>query len=232
MDQMSVYAKFMKELLYQKQHLRDDENVVLAEECSDISQRKVPPKLTDPGRFTISCSIRPVKVDQALRDLEASINLMQLSMMKRLQCGDPKSTHMTLTLDDHSVTYPCGILEDVLVKVDDLIFSADFVILDMPEDVKTPLILGRPFLEIGRSLIDVELWGIELRFSKERVVFNVFEATKHPQCYKVRKLLQSLKKWTPKKEKFRVEHMVRWWKSRLKGLLSVFRCKEIVPYII
>lgn len=146
MDQMPIYAKFMKELLYQKQHLRDDKNVVLAEECSEISQRKVPPKLIDHSRFTISCSIRPVKVNQALCDLEASINLMQLSMMKRLRCGYSKSTHMTLTLADHSVTYPCGILEDVLVEVDDLVFSADFVILDILEDAKTPLILGRPFL--------------------------------------------------------------------------------------
>lgn len=71
---------------------------------------------------------------------------MPLSIMKRLGCRDPKSTHITLTMVEHSVTYPYGILDDALVKMDDLVFLEDFVILDMLEDDETPLILGRPFL--------------------------------------------------------------------------------------
>ncbi|XP_058764328.1 uncharacterized protein LOC131637776 [Vicia villosa] len=105
MDQMSVYAKFMKELLSEKRRLRDDENVVLAEECSAIIQRNVPPKLTNPGRFTILCSIGHVKVGQALCNLGARINLMALSITRMLGCGKPKCNHMTLTLADRSVTY-------------------------------------------------------------------------------------------------------------------------------
>lgn len=69
---------------------------------------------------------------------------MPLSMMKKLNHGEPKPTKMTLTLADRSVTYPYGVLEDVLVRVDDLFFPIDFVILDMPEDAETPLLLGRP----------------------------------------------------------------------------------------
>jgi len=80
-------------------------------------------------------------------------------------------------------------LEDVLVKVNDLLFPADFVILDMEEDDETPLLLGRPFLATGRALIDVEMGELILRFQNEQVVFNIFEAMKHrndhPQCYKV-----------------------------------------------
>lgn len=99
-DQMQVYVKFMKELPFGRRRLRDDENVVLTEECSHIIQRKLSPKLIDPDRFIIPCFIGPIKVGQALCDLRSSIHLMSLSMMWRLGCGEPKSTHMTLTLVD------------------------------------------------------------------------------------------------------------------------------------
>ncbi|KAL8098187.1 hypothetical protein AgCh_031089 [Apium graveolens] len=75
---------------------------------------------------------------------------------KTLDLPDPKPTYMTLQLADRSITYPRGIVEDVLVKVDKLIFPADFVILDFEEDKKIPIILGIPFLATGRTLIDVQ----------------------------------------------------------------------------
>ncbi|KAK2410681.1 hypothetical protein QL285_046032 [Trifolium repens] len=189
LEQMPVYAKFMKDLLSGKRKLRDDENIALSEECNAILQRKLPPKLKDPGSFTIPCSIGELKIGRALCDLGASINLMPLSMMKKLNCGEPKPTKMTLTLADRSITYPYGVLEDVLVKVNDLFFPADFVILDMNEDAEIPLLLGRPFLATGRALIDVELGELMLRFQDEQVIFNVFECMRHqnknPQCYRV-----------------------------------------------
>jgi hypothetical protein len=114
---------------------------------------------------------------------------MSLSIVKKLGCGEPKPTKMTLTLADRSITYPYGVLEDVLVKVNDLFFPADFVILDMNEDSEIPLLLGRPFLATGRALIDVELGELMLRFQDEQVIFNVFECMRHqnenPQCYRV-----------------------------------------------
>jgi hypothetical protein len=67
----------------------------------------------------------------------------------------------------------------VLVKVNDLFFPADFVILDMNEDSEIPLLLGRPFLATGRALIDVELGELMLRFQDEQVIFNVFECMRH-----------------------------------------------------
>lgn len=81
---------------------------------------------------------------------------MLLSMMKKLNCWEPKTIKMTLTLADRFVTYSDRVLEAVLVKVDDLLFPIDFFILDMSEDAETPLFLGRPFLATGRALIDVE----------------------------------------------------------------------------
>ena len=143
--------------------------------------------MKDPGAFTIPCTSGKVSVGRALCDLGASINLMLISMMKKLECGEPKPTRMTLTLADRTISYPYGVLEDVLVQVNDLVFPADFVILDMAEDEEMPLLLGRPFLASGCALIDVEMGELMLRFQDEQVVFNTFEAMKHrnenPKCY-------------------------------------------------
>ncbi|XP_050895182.1 uncharacterized protein LOC127101782 [Lathyrus oleraceus] len=146
LEQMSVYAKFMKELLNGKCKCKDDGNVALAEECSAIIQCKLPPKLTDPSRFTIHCFIGSLKIGQTLFYLGANINFMSFSMMRKLDCGEPEPTKMNLTHAKRSATYPYEVLEDVLVKVDDLLFPANSVILDMSEDAETPLLLGRPFL--------------------------------------------------------------------------------------
>ena len=62
-----------------------------------------------------------------------------------------KQTTISLQLADRSIKYPCGIIEDVLVKVDKFIFPADFVVLDMEEDQEVPLILGRPSLDTGKG---------------------------------------------------------------------------------
>lgn len=90
---------------------------------------------------------------------------------------------------EQSVTYPYGVLEDILVKVDDLMFPSYFVIWGMPKDVETPLLLERLFLATGRALIDVGRGELILRFNKDHVIFNVFEAMKHAhedlQCYQI-----------------------------------------------
>ena len=70
---------------------------------------------------------------------------------------------------DRSIKYPRGVIEDVLVKVDKFIFPADFIVLDMDEDEKIPLILGRPFLAMGRTLIDVQQGKLVLRVEEDEV---------------------------------------------------------------
>lgn len=147
LEQMPNYAKFMKEVMSKKKKkLEEYETVKLTEECSAILQKKLPQKRKDPGSFTIPCSIRGSSFDKALCDLGASINPMLLSVFKKLGLEKVKSTRVTLQLADRSLTYPRGIIEDVLVKVDKFIFLADFVVLDTEEDQEIPLISGRPFL--------------------------------------------------------------------------------------
>nr|GEX95222.1 reverse transcriptase domain-containing protein [Tanacetum cinerariifolium]GEX95597.1 reverse transcriptase domain-containing protein [Tanacetum cinerariifolium] len=91
----------------------------------------------------------------ALADLGASINLMPLSVWKKLSLLDLLPTYMTLELADRSISHPVGVAEDVYVKVGSFYFSADFVVVDLDADPRVPLILGRSFLKTERALIDV-----------------------------------------------------------------------------
>ena len=127
----------------------------LTEECSVILQRKLPLKLKDPRSFTIPCKIGNLIFEIALCDLGASINLMPLSIFRRLGLGEAHPTTVTLQLADRSLKHPRGVIENVLVKVDKLIFPTDFIVLDMEEDKEIPIILGRPFLAFGKAMIDV-----------------------------------------------------------------------------
>ncbi|XP_062119240.1 uncharacterized protein LOC133832988 [Humulus lupulus] len=117
------------------------------------------------------------------------MNLMPLSVFKRLGLGEASPTTFTLQLAYHSVKHPRGIIEDVLVKVDKFIFPIDFIVLDMEEDENVPIILGRPFLATGQALIDVQKGELTLRVQGEEVVFNVFKALKfanvNDSCFKV-----------------------------------------------
>ncbi|XP_075483669.1 uncharacterized protein LOC142523823 [Primulina tabacum] len=166
LEQMPNYAKFSKDVMSKKRKLQEFETVKLTEECNAILERKLPQKLKDQGNFTIPCVIGGSRINRAICDLCASINLMPFSIYRTLELGEVKPSNITLQLADRSLTYPRGIVEDVLVKEDKFIFPADFVILDMEEDQETPLIFGRPFLATGKALIDVHKGELTLRVGR------------------------------------------------------------------
>ena len=155
LDNMPTNVKFMKKILASKKKFEEYGTITLTEECSAILQKKLPPKIQDPSSFAIPFSIGTRVSGKALCDLGASINLMSLSMFKRLKLGEPKSTTINLQLADRSYQHPRGIIENVLVKVGKFILLADFVILDMEEDDIVPIILGRPFLATRKAQINV-----------------------------------------------------------------------------
>ncbi|XP_061347780.1 uncharacterized protein LOC133293258 [Gastrolobium bilobum] len=176
---MPNYAKFMKDLLSKKHKLKECETVALTEECSAIIQKKLSPKLKDPGSFSIPIEIGNIEVGKALCDLGASIKLMPLSMCT-LGIKELKPTTVSLQLADRSIRRPDGVIEDVLVKIDKFIFPADFIVLNMEEDIEIPLLVGRPFLATARAMIDVEQGKLMLRVNEETVTIDVFESMKHP----------------------------------------------------
>ena len=126
--------------------------------------------------------------------------MMPSSIFMQLGIPKLKPNNMSLQLADRSITYARGIVEDVLVKVDKLIFPADFVILDFEKDKKILILLRRPFLATGRTLIDVQKDELTLRVQDQMVTFNVFNAIKLPsdeeQCFKVCSKLQLIRKLT------------------------------------
>ncbi|XP_017644456.1 uncharacterized protein LOC108485116 [Gossypium arboreum] len=153
--QISSYEKFMKDLLPKKKKLTNIETIALTEGYSVVLTNKLPPKLKDPGSFTIPCLIGNHYLGKALCNLGASINLMPLSTFRKLGIGQMKSTAMTLQLADRSFAQPKGKIKDVLVRVDKFIFPADIIILDCDADNEVPIILGGPFLATDLTLIDV-----------------------------------------------------------------------------
>ena len=180
LEQMPLYAKFLKELINKKRSWDEKETVVLTQECSAIIQKGLPPKLKDPGSFLISCTIGNLTLERALTDLGASINLMPLSLMRKLAIDEIRPTKMSLQMADRSLKIPEGVVENVLVKVGEFIFPADFVILDMEEEGHNSIILGRPFLATARAIIDVEKGEMVLRVHDEQMIINVFQAMQHP----------------------------------------------------
>ncbi|GKB16325.1 DNA-directed DNA polymerase [Tanacetum coccineum] len=188
--QMSKYATFLKGLLTNKSRLEEASKIIMNERCSAILLNKLPSKEKDPGSFTIPCGIGQLHIDNALADLGASIRLMPYTMYKKLGLGEPKATRMSLELADRSIQYPRGIIENILIKVDKFVLLIDFVILDMPEDSRVPIILGRPFLATAQAMIDVFNKKITLRVGDDEVIFDVDKSIKRPtteddECYRI-----------------------------------------------
>ncbi|GJS55122.1 reverse transcriptase domain-containing protein [Tanacetum coccineum] len=178
---MPRFAPTIKSLLMNKEKLLELAKIPLNENCSAMLLKKLPEKLGDPGKFLIPCDFPGMDVCHALADLGASINLMPLSIWKKLSLPELTPTRMTLELADRSITHPKGVAEDVFVKVGSFHFPTDFVVVDFEADPRVPLILGRSFLRTGRALINVYEGELILRDGKEQIIFHVNGTTKHPQ---------------------------------------------------
>ncbi|RDY10528.1 hypothetical protein CR513_04937, partial [Mucuna pruriens] len=188
--QIPKYAKFLKELCVHKRRKmkgnRELGGVVSSltrnHPTAGISQ-VLPKKCRDPGIFSVPCTIGDCTFADAMLDLGASINVMPASTYRSLNFGDLEPTAMTIQLANRSIVQPLGVLEDVLVQVNELIFPADFYVLDMEDETSgkgSTLILGRPFLMTARTKIDVHAGTLSMEFGDTLVQFNIFEAMKHP----------------------------------------------------
>ncbi|KAL2243525.1 UNVERIFIED_CONTAM: hypothetical protein Sindi_0470500 [Sesamum indicum] len=174
--QIPRYAKFLKELCSSKGKLKGNERVSMGENISAILQRKLPPKCNDPGTFSIPCKIGKIGIEKAMCDLGASINIMPITIYESLNVGPLKETGVILQLADRSVVDPDGVLEDVLVQVNELVFPADFYVLDMKGDISpnsTSILLGRPFLKTSKIKIDVYVGILSMEFDNEVMSFKI-----------------------------------------------------------
>ena len=157
---MPHYAKFMKVIIREKKNkkrkLYENGVVSLFANCSVIIQKKLPQKMQDLESFTIPCIIRNHEFRKALCDSGASLNPMPLSVVKILSLGELTPTTLSLQMVDGLFTQLKGIIEDVLIKVGKFIFPVYFVVINMEEDKKVPLLLSKPFLATSAVLIDVK----------------------------------------------------------------------------
>jgi hypothetical protein len=170
-QQVPSYAKFLKDLITVKRKTNVPKKVCLTEQVSSILQCKLPIKYKDPGCPTISCTIGVSRIEKALLDLGASVNLLPYSVYLQLRLGELKPTSMTLRLADRSVKIPWGIVEGVLIKVDKFYFPVDFIVLDTEPvqnvGVQIPVILGQPFLATANTLINCRTRVMKISFGDE-----------------------------------------------------------------
>ncbi|XP_071718898.1 uncharacterized protein [Rutidosis leptorrhynchoides] len=152
---MPNYRLFIKDLISQRGKYHEETSFFIEEECNKIlaSRPRIPKKLGDPGKFVFLCNFGESEVFNALADLGARINLMPHSLYEILGLGPLKPTQIHIRLANHSFDTSIGIVEDILVSIDSLVFPVDFVIMEMREDLQVPLILGRPFLETTDTII-------------------------------------------------------------------------------
>ncbi|XP_042443926.1 uncharacterized protein LOC122029030 [Zingiber officinale] len=153
------HAKFLKDLCVHKRKLKGDELESMGKSFSALFQSMLQ-KCQDPGVFTIPCEIGESSFGDAMLDLGASINVMPKSVFQALGIGPLQPTRIVIQLANRSFAHPVEVLEDVLVKVRDLIFPADFYVLDMERDT------------LSRTL--------SMEFGDTRVQFNVLDVMKYP----------------------------------------------------
>ncbi|CAM8934722.1 unnamed protein product [Rhodiola kirilowii] len=178
--QIPTYAKFLKEILTGKRKMDRTETLALSEECSAAMHQPMPPKLKDSGSFSIPCDIGDITICHALCDLGANVSIMPYSFYAKLNLGDLCPTNISIHLADHSCRLPKGILKDVPVKVKNIYIPADFIVLEISEDIDIPIILGRPFLYTVKVVIDMDRGSIALRVGSECVVFYLPYMCKSP----------------------------------------------------
>ncbi|XP_028189216.1 uncharacterized protein LOC114375586 [Glycine soja] len=144
---------------------------------------------------------------KALIDLGTNINLMPFSICRRLGELDIMPTIMTLQLGDRSITRPYGVIEDILIRVKQMVFPADFMVMDVDEDHEVPIILGRPFMLTASCVVDMGKKKLKMGFEDQRINFDLFEEDKPvPDQNVYLQVMEGDKKVLKLKDKMDINH--------------------------
>nr|GEU33609.1 reverse transcriptase domain-containing protein [Tanacetum cinerariifolium] len=185
---MPKFTPLFKKLLNNKNKLIELTKTPLNKNCSAVVLKKLPEKLGDPGRFLIPCDFLEFDNCLALTDLGASINLMPLSIWKKLKLPTLNDTKMFLELADTTIAKLTGVAENVFVKVGKFYFPADFVVLDFIADPRVPLILRRLFLSTAHAIINVHEREIILRQDNQSLTLQCGETPSIKKFEQVNKI--------------------------------------------
>ncbi|XP_041995775.1 uncharacterized protein LOC121745894 [Salvia splendens] len=174
--------RFIKDFIAGK--AKADGKIVIGESVSVVIQkRRLHSKRTDPGMFTLPIIIGDVKIEHAMCDMGASINVLPFSVYKRLTGVSLVDTKVFIQLADRSCISPEGVLENVIVRVHDFLYPADFHVIRMNEfeaGESSGVLLGRPFVRTTKTIIDVSDGTICLDYHGEKFTFNIDEAMGKP----------------------------------------------------
>ncbi|GJS05670.1 DNA/RNA polymerases superfamily protein [Tanacetum coccineum] len=162
-------AKSLRRLLKEKSRIKEEIKATMHEHCSTTLKDNLHQKEKDPGSFTLPCKINDMCFDKDLADLGASVSVMPYSTFTKLGLGKLAPTKLIIELADKTIKHRKGIAENVLVGINKFVFLIDFIVLDMPEDIKILLILGRPFLSTAHAKIDVFKRKFALRIGNDKI---------------------------------------------------------------
>ncbi|KAL4349892.1 hypothetical protein AHAS_Ahas10G0087400 [Arachis hypogaea] len=153
--------------------LLEEEPPLLAKELHALVQQRPPQKLPDPGRFLIPCTIGTMTIEKALYDLRSRINLMPLSVMEKLGIREVQTANISLEMADKTIKKPYGLVEDVLVKVENHYIPTNFIVLDIGEDEDNSVILEKSFLATANAIIDVAKGELTLQLGEDYILFKM-----------------------------------------------------------
>ncbi|GJR37873.1 retrovirus-related pol polyprotein from transposon 297 family protein [Tanacetum coccineum] len=204
--QIPAYAKFLKDLYTQKRKLKETlpKKIDLTEHVSAVLSSSLPPKFKDPGAPLFSVVVGNIAIKKALLDLGASINILPASLVDKYDLGTLRKTDTIISLADRSTKIPRGILEDVIVKVDDFYYPVDFFVMDTEspyKDVQPTIILGRPFLATIDARINCRTGAMDIAFGNKKLRLNVFNSVNSPtmnECYQVDVIDEEVQKLAPR----------------------------------
>ncbi|XP_021980765.1 uncharacterized protein LOC110876915 [Helianthus annuus] len=178
-----AHVECLKELSIEKRHNKLPEPVDLISHVSAVLSSALPKKAQDPGDPLIPIQIGTFKIKRALLDLGACVSILPGSLYDQYDFGPLKKFDTPVVLADQTPTHPRGMVEDVIVKVDDCYYPVDFLVVDYVgcvEDTQPVVILGRPFLATANAIINCATGTVSMKFGDRELNLNVFPNFTNP----------------------------------------------------
>ncbi|XP_022019322.1 uncharacterized protein LOC110919357 [Helianthus annuus] len=177
------HVECLKELSIEKRHNKLPKPVDLISHMSAVLSSALPQKAQDPGDPLIPIQIGTFKIERALLDLGACVSILPRSLYDQYDFGPLKKFDTPVVLADQTPTHPRGMVEDVIVKVDDCYYPVDFLVVDYVgcvEDTQPVVILGRPFLATANAIINCATGTVSMKFGDRELNLNVFPNFTNP----------------------------------------------------
>ncbi|KAF8111959.1 hypothetical protein N665_0070s0029 [Sinapis alba] len=178
-EMMAALKRYVKSLVTNKASPKESV-MSISKRCSTLLQSIVPENMEDPGSFVLLCEIEGAIFTRDLCDLGSNVNLMPYTVAKRLGFTNFRPTKIQLVFADRSVRHPVGVVLDIDVVIGNYKIPADFVVLEMNQEPKDPLIWGHPLLATAGAIINVKRGKIDLHLGDINMKFEVDNMLKRP----------------------------------------------------